>query len=70
MSLNEQNFYIKVKYGLTEQIPELQWDATITATGFMDEERTIESFRTFYRHVKDEMKTITFNRKEHDGINK
>ena len=53
MALNEQNFYIKVKYGLTEQIPELQWDATITSTGFADEERIVESFRAFYKHVRE-----------------
>ena len=53
MPLNEQNFYIKIKYGLTEQIPEQEWNATITSTGFIDEERVIESFRTFYRHVKE-----------------
>ena len=55
MTLNEQNFYIKIKYGLTEQIPEVEWNATITSTGFAYEDRIIESFRTFYKHVRESM---------------
>ena len=55
MTLNEQNFYIKIKYGLTEQLPDFEWNATITSTGFVDEDRVVESFRAFYRHVKDEI---------------
>ena len=58
MTLNEQNFYIKVKYGLTEQLPELEWNATVTSIGFADEDRIVESFRTFYRHVRDELQNV------------
>ena len=48
--MSEYNFHISVKYGLTPQLCNTEWKATITATHF-DEERLVESFREFIRHI-------------------
>ena len=49
--MNEHNFFLRVRYGLTEQLFDFEWNATITSTGFDDEDRVVESFRAFYKHI-------------------
>ena len=50
--MEEHNFHLSVKYGLTPELYELEWRATITLTDFNDEERFIESCRAFHKHVQ------------------
>ena len=52
----EHNFHISVKYGLTPQLCEFEWQAIMTFTDFNNEKQFIESVRAFYNHIKKELK--------------
>jgi len=53
--MEEHNFYLNVRYGLSQQLCELEWNAIITSTDFDNEERFVESFRAFYHYVRKEL---------------
>jgi len=51
--MEEHNFFITVKYGLTESLPEKIFNTTITGTS-IDEKYLVEAFREFIKHIKEE----------------
>lgn len=51
--MEEHNFFVTIKYGLIESLPEKVFNVVITGTS-IDEERIVESFREFIREVKGE----------------
>lgn len=56
--IEEHNFHISVRYGLTPTLYDFEWTATMTSTDFDDELAFVESFRGFYKHVKKELDAI------------
>ena len=52
--MKEHNFFVSVKYGLSQFMYDEEWNATITGTEF-DVDKLTELFRDFCNHIEKEL---------------